>query len=184
MLWLAVLVCPPPACVCVCPCVHGGGGGVGHRLLFLLLDGRGNVDAGSAEGQGGGYTLAPRCPCIMCGWPISAGRGRGGRRDGRCTGQNHRLTEVPWWVELGVWFPNAVTPLKPPPAHTLTLNKHRHTNCLPSLQVFLPLNTSMNRCEVCAAVCAFVFVRVACLCVFSVQTRCWKMNQYGNVVNI
>lgn len=63
-------------------------------------------------------TLAPHCPSIICGWPISAlSCKKMRRREGYRA--NHRLTEVPWWVELGVWLPNGVT--------LYTLTKQTHT---------------------------------------------------------
>lgn len=54
---------------------------------------------------------------------------------------NHSLTVVPRWVELGVWFLNAV--------HTPQKHLHKtNTNWPQSYQVFLPLNTPINKCDV------------------------------------
>lgn len=152
MLWLALPVSPQPASVCPWGAID----------CFLLLGHRGN-GCQSAEGQEGGGILAPHCPSIICGWPISTVSSEGGKRTGRGTGQNHRLTEVPWWVELGVWFPNAV-PLLHTYTHTQKKNSHTHTHYLPAMpsqQIPFPLNISLTGVRsMCVCVCLYVFTWV------------------------
>lgn len=64
----------------------------------------------------------------MCGWPISVVRSGDGGKAGRSTGQNHRLTVVPWRAELGVWLPNAVAPATSAPfTHSCSHKTNRDT---------------------------------------------------------
>lgn len=154
MLWLVVPVSRQPAFV------HPWGA----TACFFLLDGKGN-GWGERRGTGGVGVLAPRCPCIICGWPISVVCSRGGERAGRSTGQNHRLTVVPWWVEPGVWFPNAAPP-RPQHTQSLTQNKHTQT-ALDPIKCFCLLTHPLTGVR-SVRVCACVYV---CVCMWNLSWR-------------
>lgn len=120
MLWLSPAFSPHPASACP----WGAVACFFSSARWWKEQGGEGARRGTGRGRLGGVHTYSSLPLHYL-WLTYFGSEQ--QRPGRGTGQNHRLTVVPRWVEQGVWLPNGVAlpSTITPRVHTLTQNKQR-----------------------------------------------------------